>query len=91
MSRDQKPYKIAPKADMGGSGAPFGRDWGRFWEGFGGSGGLLVVLGALFFMLVFRMVFKSGLGGLWVAFWLDFRGVGKDFGRVWGVILEDSE
>ena len=29
MSRDKNPYKIAPKADMGGSGAPFGRSLGR--------------------------------------------------------------
>ena len=74
----------AQKFNLGGSGAPFGRVWGRSWEGFGGSGVSWVVLGALFFMLVFRMVFKSGLGGLWVAFWFDFRGVGKDFGRVLG-------
>ena len=45
-------------------------------------------------MLVFGMVFKSGLGGFWAGFWLYFRGVGMDLGRtlggIWERILKDS-
>ena len=65
-----------------------------FGEGFGrGSEALAasrVVFWHHFFMLVFGMVFKSGLGvgGFWVGFWLDFKGVGKDFGKVWGGFWE---
>ena len=59
----------------------FGRGFGRDLETLGAS---WVVFGALFFMLVFGMVFKSGLGGFWARFWPDFTGVGKDFGKVRG-------
>ncbi len=41
-------------------------------------------------MLVFGMVFASGLGGFWIGFWFDFRVFWEDFGRVWGAMLEDS-
>ena len=43
-----------------------------------------VVFGALFCMLVFGMVLKSGLGGFWDGFWLDFGGVGRHFRKVLG-------
>ena len=58
----------------------FGRGFGRDLEALGAS---WVVFAGLFFMLVFGMVFKSGLGGFWARFWLDFTEVGKDFGKVW--------
>ena len=48
----------------------FGGGFGRHLEAFGAS---WVVFGGLFFMLVFAMVFKSGLGGFWVGFWLHFE------------------
>ena len=65
--------------------AGFGRGFGRDLEALGVS---WVVFGGLFFMLVFGMVFKSGLGGFWVGFWLDFKGVGKDFWGGWGGFWE---
>ena len=33
-------------------------------------------------MLVFRVVFKSALGGVWAGFWVVLKGSGTDFGRV---------
>ena len=60
---------------LGGFGEGFGRDL----EPLGTSWG---VLGAFFFMLVLRMVFKSVLEGFWAGFWFDFGGFGKNFGRV---------
>ena len=42
------------------------------------------VLGALLFMLVFGVVFKSALGGIWDGFGLDFKGfVGRILGGFW--------
>ena len=62
---------------MGGFGGGFGKGLealGAFW----------VVLEALFFMLVFGVVFKSALGAVWLGFWLDFNGFREDFGKVLG-------
>ena len=53
---------------------------GRVWKLLGLS---WVVLEALFFMLVFGMVFKSALGGVWLGFWLDFIDLGRILGRFW--------
>ena len=47
-------------------------------------GAFWVVLEALFFMLVFGVVFKSALGAVWLGFWFDFNGFGEDFGKVLG-------
>ena len=33
-------------------------------------------------MLVFGVVFKSALGGVWFGFWLNFNGFWGDFGKV---------
>ena len=41
-------------------------------------------------MLVFGVVSKSALEGIWDGFWLDFERFGKGFGRVLGGILKDS-
>ena len=60
----------------------FGTVWGGFWEGLEALGSSWVVFWPSFFVLVFGMVFKRALGGLWARFWLDFQGFGKDFGRV---------
>ena len=64
---------------LGGFGDRFGRDL----EPLGAS---WAILGALFFVLVSRVVFKSALGGFWVAFWLDFEGFGRGLGRILGQI-----
>ena len=60
---------------------------GRFGGGFERDletlGASWVVFGTFFFMIVFGTVFKIGLGGFWTGFWLDFKGVGRDFGKVW--------
>ena len=45
-------------------------------------GAFWVVLEALFFMLVFGVVFKSALGTVWPGFWFDFNGFWEDFGKV---------
>ena len=47
-----------------------------------------VVLEALFFMLVFGVVFKSALGAVWLGFRFDFNGFWEDFGRVLGRFWE---
>ena len=59
---------------MGGFGGGFGRDL----EALGAS---WVVFGALFLILVFGVVFKRALGGILAGLWLDFKGLGKGFGR----------
>ena len=74
-----------------------------FWEGLGlylgggwescgkdleALGASWAVLRALFFMLVFGVVSKSALEGIWDGFWLDFEGFGKGFGRVLGGFWE---
>ena len=62
-------------AHLGGFGGSFGKGLealGAFW----------VVLEALFFMLVFGVVFKSALGAVWPGFWFDFNGFWEDFGKV---------
>ena len=64
---------------LGGVGGDFARDL----EPLGAS---WAILGALFFVLVSRVVFKSALGGFWVAFWLDFEGFGRGLGRILGQI-----
>ena len=45
-----------------------------------------VVLGTLFFMLVFGMVFKSALGAVWPGFLFDFNGFWEGFGRGLGLL-----
>ena len=60
---------------MGG----FGDGFGRHLEALGAS---WVVLGGHFLTLVFGMVFKSALGGLWARFWIDVKGLGVDFGSI---------
>ena len=60
---------------MGGFGGGLGRDL----ESLGAS---WAVLGGLFVMLVFGVVFESALKGIWTGFLLDFEGVGKDLGRI---------
>ena len=47
-----------------------------------------VVLEALFFMLVFGVVFNSALGGVWPGFWIDFNGFWEDFGKILGRFWE---
>ena len=71
--------KFTQKSDLGGSWASFGRGLGEVLEPLGDSGQFFL---ALCFMLVFGVVFKSALGGLWAGSWVDFEGFGKDFGRV---------
>ena len=58
--------------------------WEGFGEDFGPLGASWAVLGPLFFMLVFGVVFKSALGGIRAGFCFDFEGFGMDFGRVLG-------
>ena len=69
-----------------------GRILGGGWESWGKDlealGTLWAVLRGLFFMLVFGVVFKSALGGLWARLWANFRGAGTNFGRVWGRFWE---
>ena len=62
-----------------------GRGLGRVLEPLGVS---WAVLGLFFCMLVFGVVFKSALGGIWGGSWLDFTGFGKDLGRALGVVWE---
>ena len=61
---------------------------GSIWEGFGRDFGPLgaswAVLGLLFFMLVFGVVFKSALGAVWLGFGFDFNGFWEDFRRFLG-------
>ena len=60
---------------LGGIGDGFG-------QGLEALGAFWVVLQALFFMLVFGMVFKSALGAVWPGFWFDFDGFWEDCGKV---------
>ena len=76
-NRKKTGQKSAKKYDLGASGAPFGRVWKRFWEASEALGASWVDFGGLFFMLVFAVVFKSGLGGFWNRFWLDFGRFGE--------------
>ena len=62
-----------------------GRDFRRDLEPLGAS---WVVFGRFFFVLVFGMVFQSGLGGFGAGFWVDFGGVGEDLGRALGGVWE---
>ena len=61
---------------------------GGFGRGLAALGASWVLLEAHFFVLVFGMVFKSALGGLWARLWANFRGAGTNFGRVWGRFWE---
>ena len=65
----------------------FGQGFGKGLKALGGS---WTVFWLHFFVLVSGMVFKRALGGLWARFWFDFKGFGKDFGRVLGRIFEHS-
>ena len=53
-------------------------------KGLYALGASWAVLEAFFFILVFGVVFKSALGGIWLGFGLDFNGFWKDFGKVLG-------
>ena len=79
-NRKTTSQKRLQKSDLGASWAPFGTGFGRILEALGAS---WAVLRALFFMLVFGVVSKSALEGIWVGFWPDFEGFGKGFGRFW--------
>ena len=86
----------------------FWKELGWVWGGFGNSfgrgleplGASWAVFGTLLFMLVFGVVFKSALGGIWLRFGLIFRGLGsilgefcRCFGWAWdgfSSILDDS-
>ena len=61
-----------------------GSIWEDFGRDFGPLGASWAVLGLLFFMLVFGVVFKSALGGIRAGFCFDFEGFGMDFGTVLG-------
>ena len=54
---------------------------GSFGKGLWALGASWVVLEALFFILVFGVVFKSALGAVWLGFWLDFNGFWEGPGR----------
>ena len=62
----------------------FGRVLGSIGEGLGedlegvGSWGLL----GCFFVFMFVFGEKSALGGLWLGFWLEFKGFGRVLGKV---------
>ena len=58
-----------------------GRGLGRVWEPLGVS---WAVLGLFFCMLVFGVVLKSALGGVWAGFWDDSEGFWEFFGYVLG-------
>ena len=55
---------------------------GDFGQGLEALGAFWVVLEALFFMLVFGVVFKSALGAVWPGFRFDFNSFWEDFGMV---------
>ena len=76
------------KLDLGPSWAPFGRVWGRFWEGFEALGASWAVFWPHFFMLVFGVVSTSTPGGFLAGSWIDFGGGWRDFERVLGGIWE---
>ena len=84
-NRKKTNQKRAQKSDLGASWAPFGTGFGRVLQAPGAS---WAVLRALFFMLVFGVVSKSALEGIWDGFWLDFEGFGKGFGRILGGFWE---
>ena len=65
---------------MGSIWAGVGEGFGRGLEALGRS---WVIFWRRFFMLAFGMIFKRGLGGFWARFWFDFKGFGRDFGRIW--------
>ena len=77
-NRKTTSQKRLQKSDLGASWAPFGTGFGRILEALGAS---WAVLRALFFMLVFGVVFKSALGAVWLGFWFDFNGFWEGFGR----------
>jgi len=70
-----------------GFGWVLGSIWAGVGEGFGRGlealGRSWVIFWRRFFMLAFGMIFKRGLGGFWARFWFDFKGFGRDFGRIW--------
>ena len=65
-----------------------GRGLGRVLEPLGVS---WAVFCTHFFMFVFGVVVKSALGGVWAGFWFDFKGFGKDLGRILEGFSEDFE
>ena len=66
-----------------------GRVGGGFGKDLVALGASWAVLGGLFVMLVFGVVFESALKGILAEFLLDFERFGKDFGKVLGGFLED--
>ena len=77
-NRKTTSQKRLQKSDLGASWAPFGAGFGRVLQALGAS---WAVLRSLFFMLVFGVVSKSALEGIWDGLWLDFEGFGKGLGR----------
>ena len=82
----KKPGQKSPqKSDLGTSWAPFGKVWGKFWEGFGGSWGFLGCFGSSFFSCLYlewssKMLLEpSGL---------DFGSILMDFGKILGGFWE---
>ena len=60
--------------DLGGFGGGFGRDL----EPLGVS---WAVFYTPFFLLVFGVIFKSALGGVWVGYWVDLGDFGEGLGN----------
>ena len=78
----KKPGQKSPqKSDLGTSWAPFGRVWGKFWEGFGGSWGFLGCFGSSFFSCLYLEWFSKVL---LEASGLDFGPILMDFGGILG-------
>ena len=82
--RKKQTKKALTNLIWGRLGLHLGGFGGGFGKGLEALGAFWVVLEALFFMLVFRVVFISALGAVWLGSWFDFNGFGEDFGRVLG-------
>ena len=85
----KKPGQKSPqKSDLGTSWAPFGKVWGRLWEGLGSSWGLLGCFGNSVFHAGIWNGLQNALGAVWLEFWFDFNGFGADFGKVLGRVWD---
>ena len=62
-----------------------GKVLGWIWSLLGLSG----LFGASFFHACIWSGLQSAFGGIWAGCWLDFKGFGKDFGRVLGGLGRD--